>query len=67
SLPALAFLSYLSVKLTKPMIIAIGGPVVFLLVHIMFGAGVYLTGNNYVLEMLHWVTKRFIQKYDKEK
>jgi hypothetical protein len=67
SLPALAFLSYLSVKLTKPMIIAIGGPVVFLLVHIMFGAGVYLVGNNYVLVVLHWVTKRFIQKYDKEK
>ena len=63
SLPVLAFLSYLSVKLTKPLIIAVGGPVVFLLVHIMFGVGVYLAGNNYVLEVLHWVTKRFLQKY----
>ena len=63
SLPVLAFLSYLSVILTKPIIIVVGGPVVFLLVHIMFGVGVYLAGNNYVLEMLHWATKRFLQKY----
>ncbi len=63
SLPVLAFLTYLSVKLTKPIIIAVGGPVVFILVHIMFGVGVYLAGNNYALEMLHWATKRFLHKY----
>ena len=63
SLPALAFLSYLSVKLSKPMIIAVGGPVVFLFVHIMFGVGVYLAGQNYALGVLHWATKRFLQKY----
>ncbi len=63
SLPALAFLTYLSVKLTKPIIIAVGGPLVFILVHIMFGVGVYLAGNNYALEILHWATKRFLQKY----
>ena len=62
-LPALAFLSYLSVKLSKPMTIAVGGPVVFLLVHIMFGVGVYLAGKNYALEVLHLATKRFLQKY----
>ncbi len=62
-LPTLAFLSYLSVKLNKPMIIAVGGPVIFLLVHIMFGMGVYLAGQNYAVEVLHWVTRRFLQKY----
>ena len=65
SLPTLAFLSYLSVKLTNPMIIAVGGPVVLLLVHIMFGVGVYLAGKNYALEVLQWATKRFLQKYTK--
>ena len=63
SLPALAFLSYLSVKLNHPMLIAVGGPVVILLVHIMFGVGVYLAGQNYVLKLLQWATKRFLQKY----
>ena len=62
-LPALAFLSYLSVKLSKPMTIAVGGPVVFLLVHIMFGVGVYLAGQNYAVAFLQWATKRFLQKY----
>jgi hypothetical protein len=62
-LPALAFLSYLSVKLSKPMTIAVGGPVVLLLVHIMFVVGVYLAGQNYAVELLQWATKRFLQKY----
>ncbi len=62
-LPGLAYLSYLSMKSNKPMIIAIGGPVFFLLAHIMFAAGVYLAGKNYAVEMLHWATKRFLQKY----
>ena len=62
-LPALAFLSYLSVKLSKPMTIAVGGPVVILLVHIMFGVGVYLAGQNYAANLLQWATKRFLQKY----
>ena len=62
-LPALAFLSYMSVKLSKPMTIAIGGPVVIILVHIIFGVGVYLAGQNYVSKVLQWATKRFLQKY----
>ena len=62
-LPALAFLSYLSMKMSKPMIIAVGGPIVFGLVHIMFGVGVYLAGHNYAMEALLWATKRFLAKY----
>ena len=62
-LPALAFLSYLSVKLSQPMTIAVGGPAVILLVHIMFGVGVYLAGQNYAVKLLHWAAKRFLQEY----
>ena len=62
-LPALAFLSYLSVKLSKPMTIAVGGPVVIILVHVIFGVGVYLAGQNYASKVLQWATKRFLQKY----
>jgi hypothetical protein len=63
-LPALAFLSYLSVKSSKPMAIAVGGPLVILLVHIMFGVGVYLAGQNYAANVLQWATKRFLRKYE---
>jgi hypothetical protein len=62
-LPSLALLGYLSVKLSKPMTIAIGGPVVILLGYVMFGLGVYLTGKNYAAKMLKWATKRFLEKY----
>ena len=62
-LPAVAFLGYLAAKMSKPMIIAVGGPVVFVLVHIMFGVGVYLAGQNYAKEALLWATKRFLEKY----
>jgi hypothetical protein len=62
-LPALALLGYLSIKLSKPMLIAVGGPAVVVLVHVMFGVGVYLAGRKYAVEMLHWLTKRFLQKY----
>ena len=62
-LPALALLSYLSVRMGKPMIIAVGGPAAFALVHIVFGLGVYLAGQNYAIEVLLWVTRRFLEKY----
>ena len=62
-LPALAFLSYLSVKWSKPMTIAVGGPAVIILVHIVFGVGVYLAGQNYASKVLQWATKRFLQKF----
>jgi len=62
-LPALAFLSYLSIKTGKPFLIAVGGPVVVVSAHVMFGGGVYLAGRNYVTEVLLWATKRFLEKY----
>lgn len=63
SLPTLALLSYLAMELNKPLIIAIGGPGVFIFVHIIFALGVYLSGKNYALEILQWVIKRFLQKF----
>ena len=63
SLPALAILSYLAVKLNQPGTVAVGGVVVLLLVHVIFGVGVYLAGQNYAVEVLQLATKRFLQKY----
>jgi len=60
--PTLAFLSYLSVKLSKPLIIAAGGPAAVILVHLMFAMGVFLAGQNYASKVLQWALKRFLQK-----
>lgn len=62
-MPVLALLGYLSVKMSEPMIIAVGGPVVLVLVHVIFGVGIYLAGRNYAKEALLWLTKRFLEKY----
>ena len=62
-LPTLALLGYLSLKLSKPMVIVVGGPVFYVLAHVMTGVGVYLAGRNYFKETLLWVTKRFMQRY----
>ncbi len=62
-IPAVAFLSFLSLKLQKPLIVVAGAPVVFVLVHIMFGLGIYLAGRNYGNEILVWMTKRFLKKH----
>lgn len=61
-LPALAFLSYLSVRMSQPMIFVIGGPVIFGLYHLMFAVGAYLAGQNYAREALLRVTKHFLRK-----
>ena len=50
-------------EMRKPMTIAVGGPVVILLVHFMFGVGVYLAGQNYAANVVQWAIKRFLQKY----
>jgi len=62
-IPAIALLSFLSLKLREPFIVAAGVPIVFILVHIMFGLGIYLAGRNYGNEILVWITKKFIEKY----
>jgi hypothetical protein len=49
--------------MSKAIIIAVGGPVVFGLGHIMFGVGVYLAGKNYAMKVLLWATRRFLEKY----
>lgn len=62
-LPALAVLSYLSMKLSSPMTIVVGGPAAILLMHIIFGAGVYFSGQNYAVELMQRATKQFLKKY----
>ena len=62
-IPTIAFLSFLSLKLGEPLIVAIGTPVVLILVHIVFGLGIYLAGKNYAKDILLWATKRLLEKY----
>lgn len=40
--------------------LAAGGVALFVLVHTMFAAGVWLAGANYAATLLHWLTRRFL-------
>jgi hypothetical protein len=46
SLPTLALLGYLSLAMSIPIIITVGGPGVFILEHIMLEVEVYLLGRT---------------------
>ena len=63
SVPGIALLSFLSIKLEQPLIVAIGTPVVIIVAHIMFALGIFLAGKNYAKDMLYWSVKQFIEKY----
>jgi hypothetical protein len=63
SMPTIALLSFLSLKLKEPLIVAIGAPAVIILVHIIFGLGVYLAEKkSYAKDFLLSITKRFLEK-----
>lgn len=61
--PAVGVCGYLAVSMDEPLIIVIGGPVIFGLVHLMFAVGVYLAGGNYAMAALLWAANRFIIRY----
>jgi hypothetical protein len=60
--PAVAALGALSVYLEKPLIVAIGGPLVYGLSHLVFILGMYLAGADYTKIFLRWATRVTVEK-----
>lgn len=61
-LPAIVLLSGLSLYRHEPLIIVIGGPVLFVVAHGVFLAGVYLAGGRYLMVFLRWATRVTLEK-----
>ena len=55
--PAVAALGFLAIKLHKPWIVVVGGPVTYGLSHLVFLLGMYLCGAVYSLIFLRWLTR----------
>jgi hypothetical protein len=55
--PAVAALSFLSVKLHEPWIAVLGCPLTYGLSHLVFLLGMYLSGAVYSLIFLRWLTR----------
>ena len=60
--PAVGGLGALSFYLNKPLIVAIGGPLVYGLSHLVFILGMYLAGAAYVLIFFRWLTRVGMEK-----
>jgi hypothetical protein len=44
------------------LIVGIGGPLTYLLSHLVFIAGMYFTGTQYTKIFLRWATRMFMEK-----
>lgn len=60
--PAVGGLAFLSLHLNKPLILVIGGPVVYGLSHLVFILGVYLAGAVHVRVFFRWLTRIGMKK-----
>ena len=60
--PAVAGLGALSYYMKKPLILAVGGPMVYGLSHLVFMLGMYLAGTAYMLIFFRWLTRIGMEK-----
>lgn len=60
--PAIGLFAGLSLYWHQPLIIVIGGPLLFGLAHLIFLAGMYLAGGKYIMAFLRWATRVTLEK-----
>jgi hypothetical protein len=61
--PAISGLGILSVYLDKPLWLAVGGPLLYGLSHLVFMLGMYFAGYNYTKIFLRWATRVAVEKW----
>jgi len=60
--PAISVLGTLSIYMNKPWLLAIGGPLLYGLSHLVFLLGMYLAGAQYAKIFLRWATRIAVEK-----
>jgi hypothetical protein len=60
--PVVIALGIISVYLREPLFVVIGGPVAYGVSHLMFWAGMYLTGAHYTFIFLRWAARKAVEK-----
>jgi len=61
--PAIGALGTLSVYMEKPLILIIGGPLTYVLSHLVFMLGMVLAGADYTKIFLRWAARITVEKY----
>jgi hypothetical protein len=64
--PAISALAALSVYFGEPLLAVVGGPVMYGLSHLVFIAGMALSGAKYSAIFLRWATRMLVEKLQKK-
>ncbi len=60
--PMIGLFGGLALYWKEPLIIIVGGPLLFVVAHLAFLAGVYLAGGKYIMPLIRWVTRVTLKK-----
>jgi hypothetical protein len=60
--PAVAFFGFLAFYLKQPLVLIIGGPLIYGFSHIVFFAGMYVAGKDYTKLFIKWSIKKICAK-----
>ena len=61
--PAISALGAFAIYVNRPWLIAIGGPLLYGLSHLVFILGMYLAGYDYTKIFLRWATRVVVEKW----
>jgi len=61
--PAIALLGYVSIRVGNPWLLAVGGPALYGLSHLVFFLGMVLAGTQYTRPFLRWAARRAVEKW----
>lgn len=61
--PAISALGAFAIYVDRPWLIAVGGPVLYGLSHLVFLLGMYLAGYDYTKIFLRWATRVVVEKW----
>ncbi len=60
--PAVAVLGALAVKFNEPLLVVIGGPLVYGFSHLVFMLGMYFSGVKYTVIFFRWLSRITVEK-----
>lgn len=61
--PAVAVLGVLAIQWNEPLLVVIGGPLVYAISYPLFMLGMYFSGAKYTLIFLRWFSRVTVEKF----
>jgi hypothetical protein len=61
--PVILLLGYLAYRLHEPLVVAIGGPLMYGISHLTFLAGTWFAGSAYVPTFMRWATRKAFERF----